>query len=45
MCELCWSCMARPTSAQDITASDMAMHGRGCGHTSAELCVVASANV
>ena len=40
-----WSCMTRPASVQDVTASDMAMHGRGCGHINVELHVVASANV
>ena len=35
----------RPASMQDITASDIAMHGSGCGHASVELYVVASANV
>ena len=43
--ELLQSCVARPTFAQDITFINMAIHGRGCGHTSVELCVVASANV
>ena len=33
-----------PTSIQDVTASNMTMHGRGCGHTSMELRVVASPN-
>ena len=32
--------MARPASKQDITARDMAIHGRGCGHASMELSVV-----
>ena len=45
MCGLCWSYVARPASVQDVTASDMAVHRRGCGHVSVELCVVASANV
>ena len=40
-----WSCMARPASVQDITASDMAMHRRECGYESVELCVATSANV
>ena len=34
-----------PTSLQDVTAIDMAIHERGCGYTSVELCVVAPANV
>ena len=33
---LFWYCMARLASMQGITA----MHGRGCGHMSAELHVV-----
>ena len=40
-----WSCVARPTSVQNITTSNINMHGRGCGHTNMELHVVVSANV
>ena len=42
---LCWSCVARPTSVQDIKASNMAIHRRGRGHASVELSVVASVDV
>ena len=34
--------MARPISMQDITAIDVAIHWRGCGHTSVELRILAS---
>ena len=40
-----WSYMARPSSLQSITANDMTLHGKGCGHVSVELHVVVSANV
>ena len=42
---LCWPWVARPASVQGVTASNMAMHERGCGHVSVELGVVTSANV
>ena len=45
MCVLHWSYMARPSSLQSITANDMTLHGRGCGHVSVELHVVVCANV
>ena len=38
-------CMARPASVQEVTASDMAIHRRGCGQASVELHLVVSANV
>ena len=34
-----------PLPCKVLTASDMALHGRGCGHVSVELHVVAPANV
>ena len=37
--------MARPASVQDITAINMAIHRRGCGHESVEKHVVAFANI
>ena len=42
---LCWSCVARPASVQEVIAIDTAINGRGCGHASVELHVVVSANV
>ena len=38
-----WSCVARPTSVQDVIASNMAIQGRGFGRMSVKLRVVASA--
>ena len=36
--------MAGHTCMQGITASDLALHGRGCGYASLEWCVVVSAD-
>ena len=40
-----FSCVARPTSIQGVTASNMALQGRGCVYANGELRAVASANV
>ena len=38
------SCMARPTFVQGVTASDMALYKRECGHVNVELHFVVFAN-
>ena len=38
-------CVAKLTSVQRVTASDMALYRRGCGNTNVELRVLVSANI